>query len=273
MTSTMTTTRRRIATVVSGAAALALLVGPLTSSAATVSAEPAAAPMTAQFLAPNTFNRTATPARRTAAPTVVQSATAAADFSSIFTGAQPSLVNSGWATCSTPITWSVDTGALPADTAARTIANMQWAFDQWTQASGLSFQFTGSMKLAYDDASFSLEPADGSAVPARHIYLAIVADADSDRMGGGTVGLGSPSQVWPSSREIVQGEAVFRTDHVAKAGNAEAKSLFIHELGHVLGLAHASESANIMFPVVTNKTDLGAGDITGVRTMTKPCAA
>jgi hypothetical protein len=274
MTTTMTTTRRRIAAVVSGAAALALLVGPLTSSAATASAEAeVAAPMTAQFLAPNTFNRTATPASRTAAPALVQSATAAADFSSIFAGQAPALVDSGWAMCATPITWSVDTGALSGDDTARTIANMQWAFDQWTQASGLSFQYVGTTTLAYDDASFSLTPADGSAVPARHIYLAIVADADSDRMGGGTVGLGSPSQVWPSSKEIVQGEAVFRTDHVKKAGNAEAKSLFMHELGHVLGLAHATETANIMYPVVTDHTELGAGDIAGVRTMAKPCAA
>ena len=278
MTSTNTTTRRRIAAVVSGAAALALLVGPLTSSAATATAEAAAAPMTAQFLAPNTFNRTATnrtatPALRTAAPARVPSAAAASDFSSIFAGEQPSLVNSGWATCATPITWSVDTGALPADVAARTIANMQFAFDQWTQASGLTFQYSGTVALAYDDASFTLEPADGSAVPARHIYLAIVADADSARMGGGTVGLGSPSQVWPSSKEIVQGEAVFRTDHVRKAGDPEARSLFIHELGHVLGLAHATESANIMYPVVTNRTVLGAGDVTGVQTMAKPCAA
>ena len=273
MTSTNTTTRRRIATVVAGAAALALMVGPLTSTAATVTAEAAAAPMTAQFLAPNTFNRTATPARRTTAPARVQSAAISSDFSSIFAGQQPSLTNSGWATCSTPITWSIDTGALPADVADRTIANMQWAFDRWTQASGLSFQYAGTVALDYDDASFTLAPADGSAEPSRHIYLAIVADADSARMGGGTVGLGSPSQVWPSTKEIVLGEAVFRTDHVRKAGDPEARSLFIHELGHVLGLAHASEAANIMYPVVSNKTDLGAGDIAGVRAMAKPCAA
>ncbi len=167
----------------------------------------------------------------------------------------------------------MDTGSLSSDEAARTIANLQWAFDRWTQASGLTFQFAGTQTFTYDDTYFSLTPAGGAPQPGRHIYLAIVSDADSARMGGGTVGLGSPSQVWPSTKEIVQGTAVFRTDHVRKAGNTEARSLFIHELGHVLGLAHATEAANIMYPVVTDKTELGAGDVAGVRSMAKACAA
>ena len=56
-----------------------------------------------------------------------------------------------------------------------------------------------------------------------------------------------------------------------KASTREDKSLYMHELGHVLGLAHASETANIMYPIVSDHTDLGAGDVNGVRSMNKPC--
>jgi hypothetical protein len=77
--------------------------------------------------------------------------------------------------------------------------------------------------------------------------------------------------VWPTTKEIVNGAAVFRTDHVKKAGTREAKALYLHELGHVLGLGHANDDANIMHGIVTDDTELGAGDTNGVRSMTKPC--
>jgi hypothetical protein len=41
----------------------------------------------------------------------------------------------------------------------------------------------------------------------------------------------------------------------------------------VLGLGHAAESGNIMYPVVSTTTSLGAGDVTGARSMLKTCAA
>jgi hypothetical protein len=213
-----------------------------------------------------------TKAPSTVAAAQAAAALSAADFSSIFATQVPALANAGWSSCAAPVAWTVDTRGLSEEDAATQIANLQWAFDQWTQASGLAFQFAGAATLAYDDDAFTLKPADGSAVESRHIYLAFVADSDSARLGGTTVGLGSPSQVWPSTKEIVTGSAVFRTDHVAAAGELADKSLYMHELGHVLGLAHASESTNIMYPVVSDHTDLGTGDVNGVRSMTKPCA-
>jgi hypothetical protein len=270
--STMTTTtaaKRRIVAAVSAIAALALLASPLPTAAA--SADSAAAPMSAKVRAAKAAKTAVkTPA---AARTQVSAAVTAADYSSIFATQMPALNNAGWSNCASAISWSVDTSGLSADEATTQIANLQWAFDQWTQASGLNFSYAGTEKLAYDDGAFTLTPADGSASQTRHIYLAFVADSDSSRLGGGTVGLGSPSQVWPSSKEIVTGSAVFRTDHVEKANAAADKSLYMHELGHVLGLAHAAETTNIMYPVVSDHTDLGAGDVNGVRSMTKPCTA
>lgn len=272
---TTTATRRRLLAAVSAVAALALLSSPLPTAAA--SATSSHAPMSAKVRDAKTAKTVSKASARVtakapaAARTQVSAAATAADYSSIFATQMPSLDNSGWASCSSAISWSVDTRGLTADEATTQIANLTWAFDQWTQASGLVFTFAGTEKLAYNDDAFSLTPADGSPAQTRHIYLAFVADSDSARLGGGTVGLGSPSQVWPSTKEIVTGAAVFRTDHVESAGAREDKSLFIHELGHVLGLAHASETTNIMYPVVSDHTELGAGDVNGVRSMTKPC--
>lgn len=268
-------TKRRIAIAVSGIAALALLASPLPTAAASAAAQ--TAPMAAKAKAAKTATKTPAKATKatakaTAARTQAAAAVAAADYSSIFASQQPALTNSGWATCAAAISWTVDTGGLSADEAATQISNLTWAFDQWTQGSGLAFQYAGTESLAYDDAAFSLKPANGSAVQSRHIYLAFVADSDSARLGGGTVGLGSPSQVWPSTKEIITGAAVFRTDHVKQASTRADKSLYMHELGHVLGLAHASETSNIMYPVVSDHTDLGTGDVNGVRSMNKPCA-
>jgi len=269
MTGTATTARRRTVVVISALAALALLAGPVASAAASAetATEPGSTPLTAS--SPVTRHS----AVQTISRSGVSAGGTAADFSSIFAIDQPELAGSGWATCSAPITWAVDTGTLSDEESARALADMEWAFGQWAQASGLSFQFAGTIDLAYDDIAFSLKPADGSVVPSRNIFLAVVSDEESERMDARTVGLGSPSQVWPSTKEIVGGEAVFSTEHVRSAGRSQTRSLFMHELGHVLGLAHADDDANIMYSLVTDHVDLGEGDINGVRMMTKSCAS
>lgn len=196
---------------------------------------------------------------------------AAADFSSIFAEDDPSLDGSGWGLCATPITWSADLGTLDAAHGQAALADLQWAFDQWSAASGLTFTFVGTTTFAYDDATFTLSPADGSTAPLRQIDVAFVDDTTASRLGGQTVGLGSPSQVLPETKEIVEGTAIFRTDHAAVAAQDEDRSLYLHELGHVLGLAHADLPANVMYPIVRTQVTLGPGDVNGVRSLTKPC--
>ncbi len=230
-----------------------------------------ALPVASATASPSPVASAVTSSTTLAAP--VGTVAAAADFSSIFADDEPALDGAGWSLCSAPITWSVDLGALDEVHAQQATADLTWAFDQWADASGLTFTFAGATSLTYDDKAFSLTPADGSAAPTRHVFVAFVDDASTTRMGGQTVGLGSPSQVVPTTREIVTGTAIFRTDHAEAASPSESRSLYLHELGHVLGLAHAHETDNIMFPVVRDNVNLGAGDINGVRALDKPCAA
>lgn len=195
------------------------------------------------------------------------------DFASIFATDQPELAGAGWGICPTPVTWSLDAGTLDPAQTKTVIAGLTWAFDQWTAASGLRFAFTGVTTYRYDDEAFTLTRTDGAATPQHHIDIAFVADSQTDRMGGQTVGLGAPSRVLAEAHEIINGVAVFRTDHAQAAEPTEARGLYLHELGHVLGLAHAEQPVNVMYPLISGGSGLGAGDAAGIRAFAKPCIA
>lgn len=207
------------------------------------------------------------------AASLVKTRGAGDDYSSFFAGSNPSLVNSGWTTCNEPITWSVDTHELTRSEATRETARIRWAFDRWAAVTGLRFANSGEVPITYNNSNFRMSPADGSPTANRHIYLAFMRVGESSLMVDRTYGFGSPMTIG-AGNQITAGAAAFRTEQVKVNGARDPralKSLYLHEIGHVLGLAHAGNQANIMFPIVTNQIVLGPGDVNGVRVMTKPC--
>lgn len=56
---------------------------------------------------------------------------AESQVASIFVGSSPELVNSGWADCDTPITWSMDTSRLPAADAKIAQAQLTADLTKW----------------------------------------------------------------------------------------------------------------------------------------------
>lgn len=93
-------------------------------------------------------------------------------------------------------------------------------------------------------------------------------------MTRGVIGLGMPSIVLLPDREIVAGMAIFRRGYVLehrKEDPDRVLHVYLHELGHVLGLGHAGNQVNVMYPSLDHMTSLGRGDVAGVRAMTQPC--
>jgi hypothetical protein len=83
------------------------------------------------------------------------------------------------------------------------------------------------------------------------------------RGGGGTVVVGGRER-------YVVGKVTLDT---TQGGDLEQQLVLEHELGHVLGLAHASNRRNLMYPSYTGH-GLGPGDIAGLKALhAVPCDA
>ena len=151
------------------------------------------------------------------------------------------------------------------------VGALKWAFDQWQGASGLAFTFTGQTPTQFIRSNQILEPTDGVERP-RHIYVTWLSPTTAPALSGRTSGFAAPDHV---SGSVIRGaRAVFKANYVTtmtKRSMARVKALYLHEIGHVLGLGHASRTSNVMFGIVDAGTRLGAGDINGVQHLTRPC--
>lgn len=188
---------------------------------------------------------------------------------SIFNDTNPALSGSGWAKCDTPITWSIDTSRLTPEQAKLAEAQMTEDFTKWGQASGLTFKYAGQIPTTYDDTKYVLtsdqHPSD------RHIYVAFLRDSDSSLLDTRTVGFATPTKVFASGKEIVEGSVVLSIDYITKVNKQHRASLYLHELGHALGLGHGGEKADAMYYIVDTTNELSPADIAGIKSLTKVC--
>ena len=210
-------------------------------------------------------------------PAMASTSSPARDYSSFFTDSV--LMGSGWSPCPQPVTWSVDVRHLTTTAATREIRRLQRAMSQWSLASGIPMDFIGRQKLTYDTRVHHLNPADGSTPQTRHIYIGFYGSKEVPGLAGNVIGLAMPTSVVVSDRELVSGMAVFRSGYVTRQQVEEPRRLahlYLHELGHIFGLGHATTQANVMYPTLGTMTDLGPGDRDGVRAFTQTrerCAA
>ena len=203
---------------------------------------------------------------------VAAPARAEADYSSFFW--QRDLAGAGWADCEEPLTWSVDTRGLTSRQARREIRRLEQAWSTWTGVSGISTRFTGRESLVFDPGTNGLRRPDGVPQPDRHVYIAFKTQRQVPIMVRGVIGLAMPSIVLVPSREVVAGVAVFRRSFVLEQRRTDPDRvlhLYLHELGHVLGLGHAGKQDNVMYPSIDHLTELGRGDRAGIEAFTQPC--
>lgn len=194
---------------------------------------------------------------------------AESQVASIFIGSSPDLINSGWADCDTPVTWSMDTSRISAADAKIAKAQFQKDFAKWGDVSGLTFQYVGDVPVIYDDSTYvvtsELHPSE------RHVYIAFLNQSESSLLDQRTVGFASPTKVWKDSKQIVEGSMVLSIEYVKKASAEKRSAVYLHELGHVLGLGHGTSPENVMYYLVDDNNTLSPGDIEGIRNIIKAC--
>jgi len=195
---------------------------------------------------------------------------AESDYSSFF--GDDALTGSGWAACPEPVTWSVDMGRLSPAAAQREVARLQKALGLWSRYSGVPLEFAGRQPLVYDNTSYQLRAADTSAPRTRHIYIGFYGGKEVAGLSGNVVGLARPTSVLAG--ELISGMAVFRRGYVLREQSEEPRHLthlYLHELGHIFGLGHATSPENVMYPTLGTMTDLGPGDRAGARDFAQEC--
>lgn len=193
---------------------------------------------------------------------------AATPVPSFFEG-QPQLVGSGWADCDTPITWSADTSRLNAKESAIAVRQLRADFTKWGAASGLDFRYVGLVRVSYDDPTYQIRsdthPSD------RHIFVLFLHNGESSLLDDRTVGLAMPSKLIVDQRQIVEGSVVLSYEYVRRAARAQRSALYLHEIGHALGLAHGASRQDAMYYIVGTTNELSPNDIAGIRALVQAC--
>lgn len=177
--------------------------------------------------------------------------------------APPAHAASGWSKCEPAVTWSVDLNGLPA---SKHLPRVQAAFDEWSQVTGIPFQYVGERDmLAQPGAAL---PGSGST--ARHIDIGVFGQGKVPGLGDAVVGLAMPT--FEMGGVFVAGVAVFRRSYMQTAPEYMVHALLLHEIGHVLGLPHSPYEGDVMFPTLTG-SDLSRRDKAFARHVTSPCGS
>lgn len=200
-------------------------------------------------------------------------AAAGPDYTGFFV--ERDLSDAGWSACE-PLTWTVDTRGLTSRQARAEVRRLKAAWAAWSAASRIRIEFAGRERMAFDPAIAGLRPAVPADSRDRHVLIAFMTRAQAPVMAANAVGVAKPTLVFTHSQEIVGGMAIFRRGYVARQASRapdRVMNLYLHELGHVLGLGHARGADQVMHPTLQMTTRLGDGDVAGAASRTHPCTA
>ena len=144
-----------------------------------------------------------------------------------------------WDACR-PIDWVLHRGPGPAD--ARQIATQ--ALGQVTAATGLTFHFAGNTGTLFQV---------GESSAPRTVTISWATPSEVPKLRGDVAGIGGSSYEWtpgedprPASGAVIV-DATQRLDPGFVNGRSVG-AVLLHELGHVLGLAHVDDPKRLMYP-------------------------
>lgn len=150
------------------------------------------------------------------------------------------------------------------------IDSMNTAIRQVEDASGFDFQYIGL-------ATGSLNTTTDIDIPAGAAVVIGFSDAGATpALAGNSIGIGgykgSTKPAHPADGEVTYldtgGFAIADITDVEPGD--ELLTTFVHEISHMLGLAHVLASGEIMRPVLTPQTAFGNGDLNGLYSMSQP---
>jgi hypothetical protein len=185
---------------------------------------------------------------------------------------------------SVPVTWP---SCRPIHYVVRALHEPKGGRELLQQGLALTSQASG-MRFVYDGPT-SEDPSSGNRPiyqPARYgrrwapVLVAWATPAEVADFGSDAAGLAGAAQVRASQHGLlmnVSGTVYLDPIAVAKTraerGEAAARSIAMHELGHLLGLAHVADTREIMFPgTPEHPGEFGVGDKHGLAVLGKgPC--
>lgn len=160
-------------------------------------------------------------------------------------------------------------------------ATLEWAFDRLSRATGLRFVADGDTDEAPQEPRSAYQPARYGLRWAP-ILVAWSWPGETSELEGGAAGMGGPMSVWSDAaqaRVAVSGQVILDAPQLAAlaAHGADAvimRAVVLHELAHVLGLGHVTDSSQLMYTTAsTGVVDLADGDRAGLARLGRgPCA-
>ena len=147
------------------------------------------------------------------------------------------------------------------------------AVEATSRASGLEFAYEGetdARPASYDDGFLATDPPP--------VLVAWATPQEQPALEGDVIGLGGSAsyEVRPGLRQYATGVLTLDRDQFDVTGwipgsREPLEAVVLHELGHLVGLAHVDDAGELMHPANT-RTTYGPGDLEGLaRLGDTPC--